>query len=373
MMYDKRGITSTITWIAGIVAVVVTLVLPIGYFAVSYQYLMGSLDAEAEMTSRIVTELINANPEHWHFEQLRLEDLLARRMQDRPKETRRILNLQNKLVAESSTLLKPPLITRSFALMDAGVTVGMLEIQTSLLQLLLRTGLAALFGLSCGLGIFVTLRILPLRAVALAEKSLLESEERYRRLVDNAPDAILVYNNELILYANSAAFLLFGTERPEQLIGQPIVSIIHPDFRELAGEHFDLAENEDLSGSRLDLRLIRFDGAPIDVAAVGIRIIYKGKSAVQIIFHDITERKQFQDELADKVEQMEAALAKVKQLEGIIPICMYCKKIRDDKESWQQLESYITQHSEALFSHGICPDCFQKVYNETAEDLEGIE
>jgi PAS domain S-box-containing protein len=209
--------------------------------------------------------------------------------------------------------------------------------------------------------------------VALAEKSLLESEERYRRLVDNAPDAILVYNNELILYANSAAFLLFGTERPEQLIGQPIVSIIHPDFRELAGEHFDLAENEDLSGSRLDLRLIRFDGAPIDVAAVGIRIIYKGKSAVQIIFHDITERKQFQDELADKVEQMEAALAKVKQLEGIIPICMYCKKIRDDKESWQQLESYITQHSEALFSHGICPDCFQKVYNETAEDLEGLE
>jgi PAS domain S-box-containing protein len=372
-MYDRRGITSTITWIAGIVALVVTLALPIGFFAVSYQYLVGSLDAEAEMTSLLVTDLINANPEHWHFEQLRLEELLARRMLDRPKETRRILNLHNKLVAQSSTLLQPPLITRRFALMDAGTTVGTLEINSSLFQLLLHTGLVALFGLSCGLVIFVTLRILPLRAVAQAEKSLRESEERYRRLVDYAPDAILVFSDKLILYANSAAFHLFGSERPEQLIGQSITSIVHPDFQELAEEHFQLTEQDDRSGSHLDLRLIRFDGVPVDVAAVGIRISYKGKSAVQVILHDITERKQFQDELADKVEQMEAALAKVKQLEGIIPICMYCKKIRDDKESWQQLESYITQHSEALFSHGICPDCFQKVYNETAEDLEGLE
>jgi len=55
------------------------------------------------------------------------------------------------------------------------------------------------------------------------------------------------------------------------------------------------------------------------------------------------------------------AQAKVKHLEGIIPICMYCKKIRDDMESWQQLEQYITEHSEALFSHGICPECYGKV------------
>lgn len=53
--------------------------------------------------------------------------------------------------------------------------------------------------------------------------------------------------------------------------------------------------------------------------------------------------------------------AKVKHLEGIIPICMYCKKIRDDKESWQQMEQYISDHSEALFSHGVCPDCYANV------------
>jgi hypothetical protein len=58
------------------------------------------------------------------------------------------------------------------------------------------------------------------------------------------------------------------------------------------------------------------------------------------------------------------AQAEVKHLEGIIPICMYCKKIRDDMESWQQMEQYITEHSEALFSHGICPECYGKVRSD---------
>lgn len=56
--------------------------------------------------------------------------------------------------------------------------------------------------------------------------------------------------------------------------------------------------------------------------------------------------------------KLEATLAQVKLLEGIIPICSYCHKIRDGKNDWSQLEEYITKHSEALFSHGICPTCF---------------
>jgi DNA-binding NtrC family response regulator len=64
--------------------------------------------------------------------------------------------------------------------------------------------------------------------------------------------------------------------------------------------------------------------------------------------------------LEDKVTELEASLARVKQLEGILPICMYCKKIRDEEEQWRQMEEYISQHSEADFSHGICPECFEK-------------
>jgi hypothetical protein len=59
--------------------------------------------------------------------------------------------------------------------------------------------------------------------------------------------------------------------------------------------------------------------------------------------------------------------ARVKHLEGFIPICSYCKKIRDDKASWQQMEQYISDHSEALFSHSICPECHQKVKADLAK------
>ena len=65
-------------------------------------------------------------------------------------------------------------------------------------------------------------------------------------------------------------------------------------------------------------------------------------------------------QLEEKVSQLQTAMSVVKKLEGVIPICGICKKIRDDKESWHQLEKYISEHSEALFSHGLCPDCFEK-------------
>jgi PAS domain S-box-containing protein len=374
-MRERQKIISITSWIAAVVAIAVTLLLPLGYFSVSYQYLVGGLDTEAEMTSRMVTELINANPEMWLYEQLRLEELLARRMRGNHnhKETRRIFDLKNRVIAENATELKPPLISRGFDLMDSGLIVGRLEIRTSLFPLLLRSALLALLGLSFGVGIFVALRVLPLRAVALAEKSLRESEDRYRRLVENAPNAILVYGKELFLYANSAALRLFGAERAEQLIGQPLMSIVHPEHRELVKDRLTLAEDANINSTHQELRLARFDGTPIDVAAVGIRIMYQGESATQVILHDITERKRLQDDLTDKVVLLEAALAKVKLLEGIIPICMYCNKIRDDKESWQHLEAYISKHSEAHFSHGICPECFQKANSEIEADLEKIK
>ncbi len=65
-------------------------------------------------------------------------------------------------------------------------------------------------------------------------------------------------------------------------------------------------------------------------------------------------------ELSLKVDELEKALAMVKRLQGIIPICGYCKKIRNDKEVWQQLEDYITENSDALLSHGLCPECYEK-------------
>jgi sigma-B regulation protein RsbU (phosphoserine phosphatase) len=70
---------------------------------------------------------------------------------------------------------------------------------------------------------------------------------------------------------------------------------------------------------------------------------------------------QLQLSLARRVRELEEALENVKLLTGLLPICSYCKKIRDDKNYWQKVENYISQHSDAVFSHGICPDCFERI------------
>ena len=67
---------------------------------------------------------------------------------------------------------------------------------------------------------------------------------------------------------------------------------------------------------------------------------------------------ELQGALAQRVRELEEALSRVKALQGLLPICSYCKKIRNDRNYWQQVEAYISEHSEAIFSHGICPECY---------------
>jgi hypothetical protein len=79
---------------------------------------------------------------------------------------------------------------------------------------------------------------------------------------------------------------------------------------------------------------------------------------------EVGQRQLIQEQLAGKVQELEATMALVKQLEGILPICMYCKKIRDDGSRWREIEQYISEHSEADFSHSICPSCYDRAVNE---------
>lgn len=80
-----------------------------------------------------------------------------------------------------------------------------------------------------------------------------------------------------------------------------------------------------------------------------------------------------QQTLADRIRELEEAQAHVKQLRGIIPICSYCKKVRNDQNFWQQVERYIGEHSDALFSHGICPDCLPMVLESARREMDAIQ
>ena len=93
-------------------------------------------------------------------------------------------------------------------------------------------------------------------------------------------------------------------------------------------------------------------------------LIYKGiieiglKKPYSFLFRELKQRE----------EALKAALKEVKTLRGIIPICSGCKKIRDDKGYWKQVEVYVRDHSDAEFSHGICPECIKKLYPDFSDN-----
>jgi hypothetical protein len=84
---------------------------------------------------------------------------------------------------------------------------------------------------------------------------------------------------------------------------------------------------------------------------------------------EVEVRKNTEQEMERLIHKLEEALAHVKTLSGLLPICAGCKKIRDDKGYWSQIETYISQHSSASFTHGLCPDCAIKAYEDAGIEV----
>jgi len=83
-----------------------------------------------------------------------------------------------------------------------------------------------------------------------------------------------------------------------------------------------------------------------------------------VSFIDITSKKKIETDRENLIVKLQNALDTIKTLKGIIPICSYCKKIRDDKGAWDEMEEYISSHTEAHFTHGICPECYERILQE---------
>jgi len=140
---------------------------------------------------------------------------------------------------------------------------------------------------------------------------------------------------------------------------------IHPDDRERIGSIIQQAITTHQQFA-IEHRIIRKDGVERVWSAKGFVSIDGFGRPVKVfgIAQDITERKQAEEERERIVRELLEAIANVKTLSGLVPICSSCKKIRDDKGFWNQLEKYIIEHTGAKFSHGICPECAQKLYPE---------
>ncbi len=124
------------------------------------------------------------------------------------------------------------------------------------------------------------------------EDALRESEERYRRLVEMSPDAIAVHIDGKFVYINPAAVRLLGAKNEGELLGKPILSVVHPDYRDLVLQRVKTMTTEGRDVPLIEEKFIRLDGETIDVEVAAIPFTYQGKPAVQVVCRDISERKR---------------------------------------------------------------------------------
>jgi PAS domain S-box-containing protein len=161
--------------------------------------------------------------------------------------------------------------------------------------------------------------------------------------------------------------------RPQEFTEDPslLERIVHPDDRSLAEVHmFEDVNNPETPPRAADFRIVDRSEAVRWIGHVcqsvfGDRGEWLGRRCSN---RDITERKKSEEQKENLLVNLQEALAKIRTLSGFLPICASCKKIRDDEGYWHQIESYIRDHSDAEFSHGICPTCARRLYPELYRD-----
>lgn len=141
----------------------------------------------------------------------------------------------------------------------------------------------------------------------LAEAALRESEERYRRLVELSPEAIIVHSEGKFVYVNPAAQKLWGASCPEELIGKAILDVVHPDSRDIVRRRIREVEQLGSSAALHEQKHIKLNGDVIDVEVAGIPFVFQGQAAVQAVIRDITDRRRGREAL----RQTEARLRTV--------------------------------------------------------------
>ena len=292
-----------------LLSVVVATAAPLGYFIIAYENQAAVLRTEVQAEAADASQLISANPDYWKFEQHRLEEFLSERPFGERDEIRRIIDVNRTVIAVSADAIESPLMTRSYDLYDSGAIVARMEISRSLRPVIIRTLVLLVLGLVLGTGMFVVLRVFPLKALSQALQSLQESEGKFSAIASTAADAIIVMDSRgTITYWNSAATRIFGYAG-EEALGRGLHHLIAPErYREAFAkgfEKFRRSGHGPAVGNTLEFIAVRKDGTefPIEVSTSTIPV--DGEWHAVGIVRDISERKKTEQELI-KIEKLES-------------------------------------------------------------------
>ena len=198
------------------------------------------------------------------------------------------------------------------------------------------------------------------------ENILLESEGKYRNLVEYSSDFIWEVNADgVYTYVSPPVEKILGY-KPDEVAGKTPFDLMPSEESDRIRNCFMEVINRRGNLIRLENVNLHKDGHLVTLETSGVPVFNEEGEIVYYrgVDRDITERKRVEKENEEHIKELKDALENVKILSGLLPICSNCKKIRDDKGYWNQIEAYLDTHADVKFTHGICPDCIKKLYPE---------
>ena len=309
MATPQDHLPRTVRRVAIVIATIVALSLPGGYFGLSYQYQIGVMQAEAEFKATLTTQYIALNPDMWRFQVLRLNDLIGKDHAAALPEQRRILDASQQVIVSSVEKLRAPILSVRAPLYDAGNTVGYFEISRSLLPLLERTLLVGLLGLALAFAVYLALKLLPLRALNRALDSLRQSEQLFSKAFHASPDPVMICRarDGHILDVNESFTQLTGYARADTLGRSAKDLALWLDETPLN----DANQSLDIHGAirNLECTLTTQSGAHRNILLSVEMIEINDDICTLTVARDITEQK--------RAEQQMTYLASYDQLTGL--------------------------------------------------------
>jgi len=242
----------------------------------------------------------------WRFESERLEAVLRKYVD--PQHSSAVIDQNGTRIAHlAPPELIAPTLSHVHPIYDFGVETGMVVVVVSLNDLVVETTLIALVGLALGLLVFFPLRLIPARALRQVTQALVDSENAYRQLVELSPDAIYINLDEKIAYINAAGVRIFGADSPAALLGTSFWDRLHPDSHPIVRERLKHLHTMKTAVPLVEERYVRLDGTVFPVEVAAAPFMYRGKPAVQVVVHDLTERKRVEEALSQARDAAEAA------------------------------------------------------------------
>jgi PAS domain S-box-containing protein len=195
------------------------------------------------------------------------------------------------------------------------------------------------------------------------EEELKESENRYRSIVGVIPDLIIKLDRDgvyLDIISQTDELLIMPKEK---VLGLKLADILPEEVAARSMEYLRKCLDDQV------LQIVEYElQVPAGKKYFESRSIPLSENIAYALVRDVTDQKRAEIEKENLIKDLQDALGQVKALKGLLPICSSCKNIRDDQGYWSQIEAYISSHSEAAFSHSICPECVKKLYPDLYKD-----